>query len=405
MIPGTDSSAGERRLVRMAAMLAERATVDLVATGTARPTDESARIDALQATGGAGAVRVPYGGRPVHLARLLRGPRYELILAEGWEIAEQVLPLVRRHQTEAALAVDTVDLHFLRNARAATVLGVSHPGHERTMARELRTYHAADIRIFVSEVERELYGSFPDSRADHNPVIPIIVDETSVARTPRRGEVAFVGGLWHAPNMDGVLWFCSDVWPRVRECLPDAQLRLFGSNAWSVPIDTTRLAACLGVAVEGYVADLGAVYAGTGAVVAPVRFGAGMKGKVCEAMAAGVPVVTTSVGVEGIRALPGRDLLVADDPAAFAHAVVSLLGNDDLAASVGAAGSAAIRAQCGADVVRPAVHGLLRGLRPARRSMTPALRGGEAPRRAAAAWWRLGRRLHARYQRAQSQRG
>jgi len=215
--------------------------------------------------------------------------------------------------------------------------------------------------------------------------------------------VVFVGGLWHPPNWDGVFWFCAEVWPHVRAAVPDATFRLIGSNAWSLPIDTPTLTAAPGVVVEGFVADLGAVYAAAAVVVAPVRFGAGMKGKVCEAMAAGVPVVTTTVGAEGIHAVAGRDLLVADDPEAFAAAVVSLLGDPERAAAVGAAGAAAIQAQCSTDVVRPAVHGLVEvavaagatRLRPD--TPPPGTRevARVLPWRAAAAGWRLGRRLQA----------
>ena len=395
VIPGADSSAGERRLVRMAALLSDRAPVDLVAAGTGRPADEAARVQALRDAG----VHVPFGGGPVHLVRLLMGRRYAFILAESWEVAEPALALVRRYQPEAVFAVDTVDLHFLRDARAAELTGTADPGHERTMARELSTYHGADVRIFVSEVERALYTGLPGSVSERNVVIPIIVELPSRARDPRPGEVVFVGGLWHPPNWDGVFWFCSAVWPRIRAAVPEARLRLIGSNAWSLPIDTDTLAECPGVVVEGFVADLDAAYAEASAVVAPLRFGAGMKGKVCEAMAAGVPVVTTTVGAEGIAAQPGRDLLVADGPDDFADAVTALLADAERAASVGSAGAAAIHAQCGVDVVRPAVQGLVTGLESARpaqsRRAAPSPRTRQLPRHAAALGWRVGRRLHA----------
>jgi glycosyltransferase involved in cell wall biosynthesis len=400
VIPGADSSAGERRLVRLAALLAERAAVDLVAARAGPAVDQSARIGALRAAG----VGVPFGGDAVHLVRVLVGRRYDLIVAESWEAAEIALPLVRRHQPATWFAVDTVDLHFLRDARAAEVMGAAGAGHEKNMARELDTYHSCDIRIFVTDVERDLYATFTGSKADHNVIIPIIVEPSIVPRQPHAGEVVFVGGLWHPPNWDGVFWFCSDVWPRVRAAVPEARFRLIGSNAWSLPIDTPTLAATPGVVVEGFVADLSAVYGHAAAVVAPVRFGAGMKGKVCEAMAAGVPVVTTAVGAEGIHAEAGRDLLVADGAEAFAAAVVALLVDAPQAAAIGAAGAGAIRAQCSPDVVRPAVHGLVidAAAGPPPRLAGPATGtrelGRRLPRRVAAAGWRFKRRVQARRQ-------
>jgi glycosyltransferase involved in cell wall biosynthesis len=405
VIPGADSSAGERRLIEVAALLAERASVDVVAAGGERPVDEAQRIRALRSE----AVNVPFGGGPVHLVRLLMGRRYDLILAESWTVAELARPHVRRHQPYAVFAVDTVDLHFLRDARAGELVGEQHPSQARNRQRELDTYHGADVRIFVSDVEREMYEAVVGGRRDHNPVVPIIVAPPCEARKPARHEVVFVGGLWHPPNMDGVFWFCSEVWPAVRVGAPGARLRLIGSNAWSLPIDTGPLEASPGVAVEGFVADLGPVYAGATAVIAPLRFGAGMKGKVCEAMAAGAPVVTTTIGAEGIRAQPGRDLLVADGAESFAAAVVSLLTDDALNASVATAGAAAIEAQCGIEVVRPVVHQLLSELgsdasasasagAAARPSRARPARTRDLPRAAVAAGWRFFRRLQARCQ-------
>ncbi|MHB1534369.1 MAG: glycosyltransferase [Acidimicrobiales bacterium] len=386
-IPGADSSAGERRLAALAAMLAERAPVDLVSTGSLRPSDESARLRALRVNG---TVRVPYGAKPVRLTGVLTGTRYALIVAESWQVCEQAAPLVRRFQPQAVFAVDTVDLHFVRDAREDQIKGSADPNRDRARMRELSTYVAADVRVFTSEVERELYEKLPLSRCDHNLIIPIIVEQAPLERHPRKGEVVFVGGLWHRPNLDGIIWFCAEVWPRIQARVPHARLRVIGSNAWSVPVDASELTGRPGVTLEGFVADLGPVYAGSSVAVAPLRFGAGVKGKVCEAMAAGVPVVTTSIGAEGIRALRDRDLLVADDEAAFAQAVVSLLEDSDLAAKVGASGAVAIQSQCGRDVVRPEVQKLLLLDSPPAR---PPTRSSELSLRAAGTGWRLGRRL------------
>ena len=395
-VPGADSSAGERRLIHISAMLAERARVDLVSVGTDRPGDEPARIRALRVDHG---VNVPYGGRPVDMVRTLRGRGYGLILVEAWDVAEAALPILRQCQPRAVLAVDTVDLHFLRDARAAATTGRPDPEQQARASRELETYGSADTRIFVSEAERDLYEGLPGAVTSSNAVIPIVVQEQSTAsRAPRPGEVVFVGPLWHGPNHDGVNWFCSEIWGDVLRSLPASRFRIIGSNAWGYAMDTAALADCPGVTLDGFVANLSSVYAGAAVVVAPLRFGAGMKGKVCEAMAAGAPVVTTSVGAEGIRAVPGTDLLVADDPADFARAVVALLVDGHLAASVGAAGAAAVSRQCGAAVVRPVVHALLAGVQQRNVPAPERLRARRAPKLAVAAAWRLGRRLQARRQ-------
>lgn len=380
----------------MSAMLAERSRVDLVSVGTDRPGDEGARIAALRDR----SVKVPFGGRPVDLLRTLRGRGYGLVLLEAWDVAEQALPVLSSFRPRPVLAVDTVDLHFLRDARAATTTGVADPEHTARASRELATYGSADIRIFVSDAERELYEGLPGAVRSANAVIPIVVEQHRGPRAPRPGEAVFVGPLWHAPNHDGVSWFCSEVWDLIRSAVPGAHLRVIGSNAWSYALDTTSIAACPGVTVDGFVPDLGSAYSRASVAVAPLRFGAGMKGKVCEAMAAGVPVVTTTVGAEGIRAVPGRELLVADDPAAFAGAVVSVLEDGHLAATIGAAGATAITRQCGVAAVRPAVHALLADVGPPGRAPRDHFWTRQLPRLAAAAAWRQSRRLQARRQRA-----
>lgn len=392
-IPGADSSAGERRLVRIVGMLAERADVELVSVGPDRPGDEPERIRALQSIE---RVKVPYGGRPVHLPRVLAGRSYGLILVEAWTTAELALPIVRRHQPRAVVAVDTVDLHFLRDARAAAATGLSDPRREIHVARELKTYGAADVRIFVSDAERALYEGLSGAVTTGNTVIPIIVEERSPSpRAPRPSEVVFVGPMWHFPNHDGLSWLCSEIWPQVRRTVPDAHLRIVGSNAWAAPVDTSPFTDCPGVTLAGFVPRLSDVYAEAAVAVAPLRFGAGMKGKVCEAMAAAVPVVTTTVGAEGIRAVPGRDLLVADDPDGFARGIATLLEDDRMAASIGMAGAEAVQLQCGPAVVRPAVHALLGDVAPPARSSAGRATAGQLPRLAVSAGWRVARRLQA----------
>jgi glycosyltransferase involved in cell wall biosynthesis len=144
-------------------------------------------------------------------------------------------------------------------------------------------------------------------------------------------DLLFVGHFGHPPNGDAVRFLLGDVLPRVGR---PASVRIVGRD---VPADIAR-AARPGIEIAGPVADQRPHLAAAAAVVAPVRFGTGMRGKVLEALAMGRPVVTTSVGAEGLGAVPGRHLLVADGAAALARAIRQVLDDPTLAAALGGAG-------------------------------------------------------------------
>ncbi len=136
-----------------------------------------------------------------------------------------------------------------------------------------------------------------------------------------------MAGFGHAPNEDAAVWFVQQVLPRIRASVPSIRLWLVGSN----PTGAVRaLSRVPGVLVTGYVSDeqLAAHYSRTRLVVAPMRYGAGIKGKVVEAMRYGVPVVTTSAGVQGMTGLE-RDVPAVDEPGEFAECVIALLSDDN----------------------------------------------------------------------------
>ena len=142
----------------------------------------------------------------------------------------------------------------------------------------------------------------------------------------RRRGLLFVAGFAHAPNVDAAVWFCTEVLPLVRAELPDVELWLVGSN----PTPTVQALAGRGVHVTGQVSDgeLKAHYAAARVAVAPMRFGAGVKNKVVEAFARGCPLVTSSVGYQGLHELEQASPS-ADSAAAFAAQTLRLLRDDD----------------------------------------------------------------------------
>ena len=143
----------------------------------------------------------------------------------------------------------------------------------------------------------------------------------------QREDLLFVGGFRHPPNVDALLWFAREVFPRIRAAQPGMQFHCIGGD---VPAEVQALSAIDGIRIHGHVPDLQPWLDGCRLSVAPLRYGAGVKGKVNQAMAHGLPVVATSPAVEGMHLIDGQDALVADDAGGFADAVLRLHGDEAL---------------------------------------------------------------------------
>ena len=139
-----------------------------------------------------------------------------------------------------------------------------------------------------------------------------------------------IGTMFYPPNADAVRWFVAEVFDRIRAAVPDARFVVVGARP---PADIAALHdPARGIEVRGYVPDIAPLLAEAAATVVPTRAGSGMRVKILEAMAMGLPVVSTTVGAEGIVAVPETHLLIADDAPAFADAAVRLLSDSALRA-------------------------------------------------------------------------
>ena len=253
--------------------------------------------------------------------------RFQVIVVTRHHLAATLLPLLRRHAPGARLVLDTVDLHYLREQRSAQLSG--DPAALRaagaTRERELAAMAAADLVLVVSGEERaRLAVDGPGLRVE------VLSNLHEVAATgadfDARHDLVFVGGFRHPPNVDAVLWFAREVFPRIREQLPQVVFHCIGAGP---PAQVRALAAQPGIQVHGYVPDITPYMDGARVAVAPLRFGAGVKGKVNLSMAHGQPVVATMCAAEGMHLRDGVDVALADDAAAFAQAVVALYTDGD----------------------------------------------------------------------------
>jgi glycosyltransferase involved in cell wall biosynthesis len=170
-----------------------------------------------------------------------------------------------------------------------------------------------------------------------------------------RAGLLFVGGYEHDPNVDGAAWFVIEVLPLIVSEVGEVHVTLAGSK----PTDEVLALRSDSIAVPGWLEDLGPLYDQARVAIAPLRFGAGVKGKVGEALARGVPMVATTVGAEGMGLRSGDDIEVADDPAAFAARVVRLLRDDQHWHRLSEGGRAAIDRSMGLGATQLAVASLL----------------------------------------------
>ena len=157
-----------------------------------------------------------------------------------------------------------------------------------------------------------------------------------------RAGVVFVGGFEHPPNVDGALMLLQEVMPAVWRQLGDVPVKIVGAD----PPEAVSSLASENVEIAGWVPDLDSVLDSTRALVAPLPYGAGLKGKVTQALACGLPVVTTPVGAEGLDALDGEHMLIAETPEGLAERVVDVLRDDELWQRLSSAGVELARERC-----------------------------------------------------------
>ena len=184
---------------------------------------------------------------------------------------------------------------------------------------------------------------------------PIALDVQALPFRPipaQRADVIFVGGLHWPPNATALEWFGSQVWPDVHRRSPEATLYCLGRAS---DVQRARLEAVPGVSVLGAIEDIEPWFQQARLMVVPLQSGSGMRVKILDALARGVPVVTTRVGGEGIDAVPDTHLLVADGPERFADAVLRLLADDRLAESLAHAGRHLALARYDLEAVRPVI--------------------------------------------------
>lgn len=280
------------------------------------------------------------------------GARFDAVLLSRHYVAGPLLSLVREHCRRARVIFDTVDLHFLREQRQAELAQdrVLAATAEKTKQQELAIIAASDLTLVVSPIEKQLLAQLmPQAPVD---ILSNIHDiPGSAADFEARADLLFVGGFQHPPNVDAVLWFVREVFDRVRLVLPEVRLHLVGSNT---PPEILALAS-EAIVVHGFVKDIDPLLASARLSIAPLRYGAGVKGKVNMAMAHGLPVIATPCAVEGMYCQPELDVLVGESPEQYAEALLRCYQQPELWRRISAGGLANVRTHFSFEAAQRAV--------------------------------------------------
>ncbi len=275
------------------------------------------------------------------------GDRFGFFYIVRFDVAENVLPFIRKKAPHARVILHTPDLYFLREMRHAQLLGDadSIARAEETRRREIATMHASDHIVVVSPAEIPvLHKELPDDK----PISVFPVLYTPIVENPRsyknRSDIFFLGGFGHLPNVDAVHWFVNEIWPTIHAALPGVKFRIIGAE---VPDSVAALSANSGVEVVGFVKDLEPVLESYRMSVAPLLYGAGIKGKVAMTMGAGIPCVCTEIAAEGMGIEHNVHALVENDADGFAASVIKLYQDESLWRRLSANGQRLVQARFG----------------------------------------------------------
>jgi len=287
------------------------------------------------------------------------GYRYDLVVLSRLQVAAEYIDIVREYAPQAKILFRTVDLNFLREKREAEQKrsGKLKISAQKTEELELGIMRKAHCTVVVSKTEYEMVRCLDPKIAISIVTIPTEIPGRRNEYTDRR-DIVFIGGYRHPPNIDAVNYFVSEIWPIVTVALPDIKFIIVGSG---MPKSFSQLSGKNIIAL-GRVENLGEVFNHCRLSVAPLRFGAGVKGKIITSLSYGVPCVATVIGEEGMGLVHGQDILLADTEEDFANAIVELYTSAKLWNKLSGNGLEVVRERFSVESVQRTLHDVLHNL-------------------------------------------
>lgn len=252
---------------------------------------------------------------------------FDIVILSRYPIAKKYIDIVRKYAPGKKIIFNTVDLHFLREERKAKV-----EGNKRLLSKvqkmkreEMKIIQESDLTLVVSNEEKGMVETtLPNVRTVVIPVPRYIPGRKQ--EFEQRKDIVFIGGYQHTPNVDAVTYFAQNIWPMVHKVLPDVRFIIAGSN---MPASFWNLNGNNIVPI-GYIEDLSNLFDNIRLSVAPLRYGAGIKGKIVSSLSFGVPCIATPIAAEGMGLEHGKEILIADTEIKFAEYVIKAYQDREL---------------------------------------------------------------------------
>jgi glycosyltransferase involved in cell wall biosynthesis len=352
--PEPDRDSGSIDIINLVIALSDLG-LDVTLAAAKEPAGPSAARDKLEQKGIQCLLPEIHGSLDHYL--LHSGSKFDLCVLCRVYCGGEFLEVVQQCCRKARIVFNTIDLNFLREERKAKLLDDKHLLDLLPTLREREEHiiRESDATILVSDAEMQLIqesipGAFciqmPLARPINPPITPF---------EERRG-VGFIGGFAHAPNVDAISNFLQEIWPLVVQAMPDCELTIVGAD-----FPRTLLDGCPGrVTALGHVPDIGPWFESLRVTVAPLRFGAGAKGKIASSLAAGVPAVVTEVAAEGMSLNEGCGVVIGRDPAAFAASIQRVCTDGELWRRLSSEGLSYAHRTLGLDAWTERVDGMLK---------------------------------------------
>ncbi len=256
------------------------------------------------------------------------GKDFDFVILNRAQAAFGNFKNIKQYCPQAKIIFNTVDLQHLRHEREAALTGSVEMAKQAKRMRgiEFELMRKSDMTIVISEAEAALLHQQEASL--RLTVMPYMREIPGCGHIfSERKDIVFIGGYDHSPNIDAVEYFVKDIWPQIHALLPEVRFLMIGSK---MPEQIKALERHDGVFAIGYVENLAHYFDYCKISVVPLRFGAGIKGKIGTSASYGVPSVATTIAVEGMGFVDGEHILVSDDPADFAALVVKLYQDEAL---------------------------------------------------------------------------
>jgi GT2 family glycosyltransferase len=273
-------------------------------------------------------IEVVYGPHKFEDFMRQRGRYFDIVILSRPHVSINYLDKVRKLAPHCMVLYDTVDLHHLRMYRQSSIEDKPDIAEEAMKIKEaeMKLINSSDLTFIVSK--KEGYTLRQKGVSTSLAVLPNThVPPKKVKSFDSRQNLFFIGSFQHQPNIDAAIFLARDVFPLIKERLGKVKLFIVGSNP---PHSIRELAELDDIIVTGYVPEIGSFLEGCKIMIAPIRYGAGIKGKITESMSYGLPVVTTTVGAEGMDMIDGESIMIADSARGIADKTIELYNNKDL---------------------------------------------------------------------------